>query len=357
MKAIYRFIACATLLAVTAPPLFAQDTLTVNRYSGSQYQFVIDLPVGWSGYNQNRALGRGGTPFGIIVFSEGKLDAARGASDLSKVISGEKPSFFVERVPANKGMDCAGFSKGGAKGIAQAIRLDPMFGKDRKVVRELASEEVEIAGCKALRFRAETRAPDGNSSALDMHVISDGKVVYMFTLRNEKGYFDKNLPVYEASMKTIRLAAQGGPAEGVDCTAAASGWRLANDQNVGDERVMEYVPEGQKKNDWSQILTVQSFAGVELSLSDWMESQKRLLAQGCKEVEFKVLDQSDGSVLYERHCRGCGKAPDEHEVNRLLRGGTALHRVGFLSKKDDWSESDKQKWVSMLAGLQVQKPE
>jgi len=357
MKAMRTFTAAATLVTlIAAPGLSAQDTGATEIYSGCQYQFVIDLPSGWSGYNQNRALGRA-MRFGMIVFSEGKIDPVERAgqgSELAKADTGQKPSFFVDRGPAGKGMSCAGFSKGAAKDVDRRLRSGPMFGRDRKVIRDLTPEEVTIGDCRALRFRAETQAPDGQLSAMDVHALSDGKTLYLFALRNPKQFFDRNLPVYEASMKTVRLAASGAArAETPDCAAAASGWKVANDQNVGDERIVEYVPEGQRAGDWSRILTVQSVAGLKLSLNDMMEHQKKGLADVCKQVEFKVLAESDTSLLYERHCMGCGKSPDEHEVSRFIRGATAVHRVAVL-KREDWSETDKQKWASLLAEIQIQ---
>lgn len=346
-----------SLVSVT-PPLLAQTADSSITYLDHQYQFVIDLPRGWYAYDQNRALGGGMSPYGMVIFAPTNLDPRANPEQnaaLKRVATGELPSFLVDRGPASKGMSCTGFSKDGIKTVTGRLKSDPMFGKDRTVVVALAAEDVTVHGCQGVRFRAETRSREGEDWVLDAHAFSDGKVLYLFALRTLKEFFEGARPTYEASMRSPGFTECGGVAvEKVEHQAAASGWKLASEANLGSQRILEYIPEGHKANDWSQIFTVQSFTGTDPGLVSVMEKVQAGIKQACTGVDLKVMDQSDSSIVYEVHTGKCGKNPGEHEVTRLLMGSRGVHRVSFSSTGKDWPEADRTRWLALLSAVHVQ---
>ncbi len=182
------------------------------QYNDFMDQITIDLPRWWIAYDQREAkrvlLGGEGKPsrFGIVYFSEAK-NIAELPSDVETLVqmdTGKLPSFFVERVPAMRNTACKRFPE---KTIQQVMKgMWRSFGKGR-IVKVLQARAISIGGCKGFRIRGEVQIPRGDNWVHDVHVVSDGTVMYLFTLRNIKENYEKNLEAYENAIATVRLTA------------------------------------------------------------------------------------------------------------------------------------------------------
>ena len=184
------------------------------RFEGLKGQFTIELPQGWSAYDQKKTITGKASPTGMVVFSQVNI-AEMGIDDQMKTMvridTGELPSFFVDRGPKKKKMSCRYFEKKEVKEVLKVLKRDPMFGRDRKVVRALETQPVTIGGCKGYRIRGEAQKPDGTMWVMDVHVVSDGKILYLFSLRNVKENYESNLGLYEKAISTVRLTATSKP--------------------------------------------------------------------------------------------------------------------------------------------------
>jgi hypothetical protein len=341
-------------------PLFAQTSGGPVAYRGYQYQLVIGLPAGWSAYDQNRLNGMGLTPFGILIFMPLDWEPGQPADPLRplrKMAAGETPYFFVDRAPADRGTSCAGFSAAATKRVTALVEGGPGFGRGRTVVRRPTAEPVTVHGCQGLRFRAETRSSNGGEEMhIDVHAFSDGKVSYLFAVAAPKELFGSSFPAYEAAMQTLNLTACGGVVlEGVDHQAATSRWKLASEGNIGDQQIVEFIPQSHRENDWSQIFTVHSVAETAQGLGTVLEGKRAGLARTCEKVDLETIDQSEASLVYEMRSTRCGKIPAEHEIGRLLLGSDAIHDVSFISKEKDWPATDRAQYLALLSGVRLQR--
>ncbi len=186
---------------------------TRPQYNDFMDQITIDLPRWWIAYDQREAkrvgLGSEGKPsrFGMVYFSDAKNIAELHwvGKTLAPMDTGKWPSFFVERVPAMRNTDCKRFPE---KAIQQVMKgMWRSFDKDR-IVKGLQAQAISIGGCKGFRIRGEVQTPRGDNWVHDVHVVSDGMVMYLFTLRNIKENYEKNLEAYENAIGTVRLIAE-----------------------------------------------------------------------------------------------------------------------------------------------------
>ena len=179
-------------------------------------QFTITVPAGWYVHDQNAAIGKPG-PHGVIVFSPvdlTKLGAGSpGRNDdevRNKFIAidgGKIPSFFVERYAAEQGVTCAG-------GFTPAVR-DKLLSDYKRSARGTGNwevgtpkvEDVVVAGCQGMRVQLSSKILEGGEFDFLIYVVSDGKVMYDFTLRNRKDFFEKNRPIFDKAISTLKLAA------------------------------------------------------------------------------------------------------------------------------------------------------
>jgi len=180
-----------------------------ETFDGLKDQFTVALPAGWSAYNQNQALSGNPSLFGVVVFSaqavnkEGETTAD--SNVMSRVDTGDLPSFFVDRQPAAKGMSCTKFTKSAAYDLGVTLTKDPIFGAARSYfsATPIKHDEIQVGGCQGIRYKGEGKKGEW---ILDVRAVSDGKVLYLFSLRNRAGNYAKNIATFDNAMGTLQLA-------------------------------------------------------------------------------------------------------------------------------------------------------
>ena len=209
--------ALALITAVFAVAVFAVRGMAQEPRTGTggiYDQFAITLPDGWSVYDQNEALSGKPSSVGVVFFSAQPVtkegSAAADAALLAKVDTGETPSFFVDRSKASKGMTCAKLSKGDIYGIGTTINQDPAIATVGRRLFSGALEpkhtDIDVGGCHGVRFQLEAHKDDAAKHwKVDARAVSDGKTLYIFSVRHRGGYYDDSLGAFEKAMSTLRF--------------------------------------------------------------------------------------------------------------------------------------------------------
>ena len=185
-------------------------TMATAQDEGPRDQYTIELPAGWIEYDQSRLWGGSLEGLGAMVWYSSINFRAQEYEDraitMAKMSTGAVPAFFVERVRAKHKLACNNFSDKARKETMKYIKHDQMFSKRFRKIRKLKGDTLTIAGCRGYRFLAETEAKDGDEAwVLDVHAVSDGKLLYLFSLRNLREHYDENLNVFEQIMRTLTL--------------------------------------------------------------------------------------------------------------------------------------------------------
>jgi hypothetical protein len=171
-------------------------------------QFVIALPVGWSVYRQNPAPPESPDSLGLVIFTSVPLTIAAGyrtpdPAEMAKIDTGQTASFFVDRKPADKGMSCERFTRKAAYELGMFLKKHEKHGAGQFAAIEPEPQPIDIGGCAGLRFRF-----DSQGWMTEVRAVSDGSVLYLFTLRNRREYFDTNFPVYDVATSSVRFTAE-----------------------------------------------------------------------------------------------------------------------------------------------------
>jgi hypothetical protein len=188
----------AAVLALSAAPVRASDDPPAS-VAGLSDQLAITLPEGWVVWDESEVSGKPG-PVGMIVFSaepvirdaEAPPDEARD----SRAYRGEIPMFFLERVSARKDMSCAKLSRRAILEAGLLATTDPSVSTTSWAYRggHPGHENIEIGGCRGVRFVVEFQKKDPSKHrVVDERVVSDGKFLYLFRLRNDGSHYAKNL--------------------------------------------------------------------------------------------------------------------------------------------------------------------
>lgn len=119
--------------------------------------------------------------------------------------------------------------------------------------------------------------------------------------------------------------------------------------------IMEYVPDGQTLDNWSQLLTIQYFGPVAITPHVLMEQARDRMQARCPNVFWKIIGQDAGSVLYEWRVSQCPALTDQHEVARLMRGIDGLHRIAYVAKVTELSQPQRDKWIKTFSEAYIEK--
>jgi len=187
-------------------------------YEGLKEQFTIALPVGWQAHDQNAQMGKPG-PYGVVIFSpinlasvkvtDEKKQLADAVSAMESIDSGETPSLLVDRHKSQRGMSCAGFDDKARKRMLDVYETSSM-GRSGHLLGTSEVKAMPVGGCQGLRVMLRSRDPDGTETHTLVYAASDGETAYDFFLRNRKEFFEKNLPMFEKAVSTLKIAARSG---------------------------------------------------------------------------------------------------------------------------------------------------
>jgi len=205
-------VIAATLPVTAKPNGEAQGPSPAT--GGIHDQFAITLPDGWSVYDQNEALSGKPSAVGMVFFSSEPITKSGAttadAELLAEVDTGALTSFFVERMPADKGMACDSLSKRVIYNIGTRINRDRVVSTaGRRLFGSGIApghKDIELGGCRGVRFVIDANKDNPTKHwTIDVRAVSDGKVLYLFSLRNRADHYAKNLETFEKAMTSVRF--------------------------------------------------------------------------------------------------------------------------------------------------------
>ena len=201
------------LVACLSAPAWAggQSAAGFVLYEGLKEQFTLELPQGWHVFNQS-----GSPEYGVVVFSalsmrieaEGMDEAALMAKTrkrMAQLDSGELASFLVDRYPAKRGMSCDGFSKKARKKKLRVLTGATALGRGSTLLDPAQAEPITLGGCQGLKVLVRAQTAEGWELVMLVYTVAHGQTTYDFILRNRKEYFEKNRPVFEKALSTLKI--------------------------------------------------------------------------------------------------------------------------------------------------------
>jgi hypothetical protein len=210
MRKLTLFVAMLSLFLVSswaATPKSAGFVL----YEGLNEQFTLELPQGWHVHEQG-----GSGSHGVVVFSSVSMTwevedmdeeeiFAEMRKRMAQMDSGELASFFVDRYPAKSGMSCDGFSKRAKKKKLRVLSSTTALGQDSTLLEPAQAEPISLGGCQGLKVLVRAQTAVGWELVMLTYTVSHGQTTYDFALRNREEYFEKNRPVFEKVLSTLRI--------------------------------------------------------------------------------------------------------------------------------------------------------
>jgi hypothetical protein len=127
-------------------------------------------------------------------------------------------------------------------------------------------------------------------------------------------------------------------------------WKIGYHQESDDQRIAEWVVDGQSVDDWSELVTEQFFP-----LPDSAVTPKQFLSSLIKEIEemdgqHKVVSESPEEVILQVEYT---KGGDEYGLHRYWTGPKGVHCVQY-AQKTPIAKEQRDRWIALLKSAHVE---
>ncbi len=131
-------------------------------------------------------------------------------------------------------------------------------------------------------------------------------------------------------------------------------WKVGHSTSNDARSITEWVLPGETVQNWSELITLQSFSNVSMNLTP--EKLARDVAEGhkknCTNVSLKILTSSLTEVLYERVATNCAPLRDEYAIGKYIRGPRTMSSI-FYTKTSALNETEKKKWTGIVERVKL----
>ncbi len=133
-------------------------------------------------------------------------------------------------------------------------------------------------------------------------------------------------------------------------------WKVGYQNAVNNMLITEFVLEGETVENWTELVTVQLFIGLETATPEAMVStSKKILEETCKSPYWKELKKGENDILYEWSIKGCSSGPDQSELSRVIRGKDGMHVIHYAIKKVPMPKDKRARWIEALTKTEIVK--
>jgi hypothetical protein len=133
-------------------------------------------------------------------------------------------------------------------------------------------------------------------------------------------------------------------------------WNPGHHAENNVQRLEEYVRTGETVENWTQLVTVETFnkaAGVK-SVEDQLATDRNEIASRCPGSTLDVLRKTPDGVLYEEQAVHCPAGADEHILARVLDGHSNRFVVMYSVRGSVTMTPERRaEWIEKLMAVQM----
>jgi len=135
-----------------------------------------------------------------------------------------------------------------------------------------------------------------------------------------------------------------------------TGWKIANSSEARHYVIMEFVRDGDRLDDWKELLTIQNF-GRSSSMHSPEQELNDLRAKRESEcpgvTEWNVIEKNEGSILYEWHAKSCLGQPDQSEMAKIIFGKHNIFWLHYAAKGREFSPDARAEWIKRFTSAGI----
>jgi hypothetical protein len=130
-------------------------------------------------------------------------------------------------------------------------------------------------------------------------------------------------------------------------------WKIGFEDFSKDQTNVEMVLENETVLEWSELFSIQSFAGLEATAKEFAQTlekttQDKSVTAGNKEIGFKWVEQDPLDIVEMAFIAQDPKESDEYNIGRVIEGKENIYYLLYSSKDKQKFEESKQAWIERL---------
>lgn len=126
-------------------------------------------------------------------------------------------------------------------------------------------------------------------------------------------------------------------------------WKVAFTQDRDEDRVTDWVIEGQSLENWRELFSEQFFPTEGMPPQDVLK--EAFAEMKTANPTIKIISQTEQEIIFE--FQGNDKANLEAGVQRLFSGAKGVHSLKYAVKAATISPTDRDKWIPLLKAAQI----
>jgi hypothetical protein len=135
-------------------------------------------------------------------------------------------------------------------------------------------------------------------------------------------------------------------------------WQVGHSVENRSERTTKFVLKGEKIDNWTRLVTMQTFKKSAVSAESVETTVNRMAKQmsaRCPETVWNVIERgpNTNTILYEFRVQNCPPDPDQHEIARILDGKYNRFRIAYGAKVKTLPPEERDKWIKLLSKASI----
>jgi hypothetical protein len=130
-------------------------------------------------------------------------------------------------------------------------------------------------------------------------------------------------------------------------------WQAVWGEKTDEMTTIEYVPAGDKIENWKELVTTQYVPGMQLlSPKDYMQGVVDNLQKTGFNPEIKLLVETPDYVLFEFRVLSPSNFQQD-ELQKITKKEDGFYLLHYVIKKPDMGEQERKKWINNLKNSSV----
>ena len=124
-------------------------------------------------------------------------------------------------------------------------------------------------------------------------------------------------------------------------------WVVGYEASDGRKSIIEYVLEGETVHNWSELVTKQTFLGLQeiVTPEEFMENMKKSMKSS---LQWNVLKKGNNDILYEWKMMNAPDMDNQHEIAHIISGKEGIYSMRYTTKKVPISPDRREDWIKLL---------
>lgn len=139
-------------------------------------------------------------------------------------------------------------------------------------------------------------------------------------------------------------------------------WTLAYQGADQNQRILEFVPPGQKIDNWTELFTILTLRKPDSppDIDALAAASHKNLSKRCADnVVWNVIERQLptntelAAILFEWSVKNCPPESDQHEVAKIVYGKFTIFRIAYVAKTQALAPGKREQWIKELSASRI----